>query len=131
MDLSQAGDDQALDVTRTPSMQEDDPAWAPDGRSLAYGDPSSGYGITYVLPFGEYGEWGTPLAVGQGGKPVWGPGGASLALAYQVSDERRAIAGPHRSSAPWSIFRAQVFLQVYSRDVLPARRRWTARVRWS
>lgn len=88
MPLDAASDTAALNVTGTPGEFEDDPAFSPDGQTLAYYDDSSGFELVYTLPLAEYTPAGVPTTRGQGRHPSWSPD--SDALAYVSSSETQS-----------------------------------------
>jgi TolB protein len=82
-ELSRAADDQAINLTRSPLVHEDQAAWSQAGDALVYADASSGYPLTYRLALGASGADGPPLVIAQGLDPAWAPGGeVAVAVVY-------------------------------------------------
>ncbi|HVS04283.1 MAG TPA: PDZ domain-containing protein, partial [Thermoanaerobaculia bacterium] len=73
-------------LTRTPGVRERDPAWSPDGRSVAYWSDASGEYELYLRPADGSGE---PRRLTEDGAsdptwryaPVWSPDGERIAFA--------------------------------------------------
>lgn len=84
MSLDAASDDTVQNVTGTPDLFEDDPAFSPDGDLLAFSENSTGFELIYALPLENYtpvGEW---VSHGQGSHPSWSPDGKALAYIHSA-----------------------------------------------
>jgi TolB protein len=77
----------ALNLTNTPDLNEDHPAWDPNGQLVAYSAPTDGESLVYVKPVGSPGS--EPAAIGRGTEPTWSPNGGSLI--YAVHQESRTF----------------------------------------
>jgi TolB protein len=74
--LDDISEDKAVNLTQSPDIQEDDPAYSPDGSQIAFHDDTSGLDLIYTL--GSEDAGGVPVVVAQGRAPAWGAGGASI-----------------------------------------------------
>jgi len=93
-----------INITNSPDLDEDDPAWSPDGTQLAYISGPRGNPYVQVTTF----DWDTLAAdqaqteiFGAGTCPAWSPDGQSLIYAYERSGYSHLIAA---SMASWALF---------------------------
>ncbi len=101
MSLDDITDETARNLTLSPDRQEDDPAFAPNGRFLAYSENSTGQPLLYALPLDEaYAPAGTPTNLGQGYHPAWSPDSQQVMAVYQAGEQNVLIAG---SLAAWGV----------------------------
>jgi TolB protein len=70
-----------VNLTDTPDADEHNPAFSPDGTTIAYAVVRDGYSWMYRIPASGQGE--SAVLVGQGDHPVWSPDGQWLAGVYQ------------------------------------------------
>jgi TolB protein len=110
--LDNPGEAQAVNITNTPSVDESEPVWAPDGTRLAYTAMDSGTSLVYVTDVADTSS--PPTLVGQGHSPAWSPadGGlfflsdhqaSSLLMSGQINaweTSVEALALPARASSP-------------------------------
>ncbi len=90
--LDDPRDAASINITNTPSRNEDYPVWSPDGKLLAYSALDEGVEKVFVKPTDD------PNAVaqvlGRGRTPTWSPDGASLVVAVDSVDTTQLIAIP-------------------------------------
>jgi TolB protein len=107
-----------VDVTNTPNIDESEPAWSPDGKSLAYCASEDGVSLIYVVdtsaPNAE------PHIVGQGHSPSWSPDGLSIAYIVDRSDGSLLLTG---QPGAWDTSNHAFALPAIARDV-----NWSAAV---
>jgi TolB protein len=70
-----------VNLTNTPDLDERQPAFSPDGASIAYAVEQNGYSWIYRIT--ASGNPGPGILVGQGDHPEWSPDGKWLAGVYQ------------------------------------------------
>ena len=80
LSLDELSDDTAVNLTQSPSQQQDKASWSPDGRYLAYQEQQNGLSLLYALPIGANSRPNGPaFSLGQQGQqPAWSPDGQSL-----------------------------------------------------
>ncbi len=76
LSLDDPNEDKAVNVTNTPDLDEDSPAWGSGSQWLAYSAVENGVSLIYVLSIADPGE--PPSVVGQGHSPAWSPDGSRL-----------------------------------------------------
>ncbi len=91
-----------INMTQTPDLQEDDAAFAPDGRSLVYAEHSAGFPVMYALPLNEdYGPAGAAYGLGQQGRaPAWSPDRRSVLFVYDQGGRSFLLSG---SVEAWNV----------------------------
>lgn len=100
LSLDEAADEAALNLTNSPALQEDHPAFSSDGNALAYSDGSTGFDLVYVLPLSAGTPSAEPATVGQGEHPTWSPDGKALTYVHRKDSQSHLIAG---SLDAWSV----------------------------
>jgi TolB protein len=111
---------EVLNLTQSPDVDEDSPAWSVDGGRLAYVSGPQSRTAVQVTPF----EWGTLTAdqtetefFGTGDAPTWAPDGESLAYVYERSERSHLVVA---SMAGWALFH-----EAYSTEGLLDDLAWT------
>lgn len=100
LSLDEAADAAAFNLTDSPSLHEDHPAFSPDGNALAYSESSTGFDLVYVMPLSAYRPAGDPASVGQGQHPTWSPDGKALTYVHVKDSQSHLIAS---SLDAWSV----------------------------
>lgn len=85
------GDARAVNLTSTPDVNEDHPAWSHDGASIAYSAVVNGVEGVYVKPAQQPNA--APILVGRGRMPAWAPNDGSLAYALDYGRQTQILAG--------------------------------------
>lgn len=83
----------ARNLTNTPNLNEDEPAWAPGGGLLAYTANDTGIPLVYVMDINN--SQTGPSIVGQGGSPAWAPDGANLVFLAERGNQTLVLAGEY------------------------------------
>jgi TolB protein len=76
LSLDDPRDEHATNITNTPLLAENSPAWGSGGAALAYSVTENGVSLIYSLSLSEPNA--SPRLVGQGHSPSWSPDGNSL-----------------------------------------------------
>jgi TolB protein len=112
---------EVLNLTQSPDVDEDSPAWSVDGGRMAYVSGPQSQTSVQVTPF----DWGTLTTdqtqtefFGTGNAPAWAPDGESLAYVYERSARSHLVAA---SMTGWALFH-----EVYSTEGLLDDLAWTA-----
>ena len=102
LSLDQISDETAVNITQSPDLAEDNPAFSPDGRFLAYHEDSSGFDLIYAAPLAEDATLAAaPINLGQQGRyPAWSPNSQSLFYVHNQGERSFLIAG---SPDAWGI----------------------------
>ena len=102
MSLNEVTDEAAINLTGSPAGYEDEPAFSPNGRYLAYYDDGVGFPLVYAVPLDEnYQPDGEPVSLGQQGKfPAWSPNGESLVYVHEKDGQNYLVAG---SPSGWGV----------------------------
>jgi TolB protein len=95
---------ETVNLTNSPDLDEDDPAWSPDGTQLAYSSGPSGDSSTHVISV----DWDTLQAdlsqaetFADGYSPCWAPEGQTLTYAYAQDGSSHVVAA---SVTAWAQF---------------------------
>ncbi|HMK09809.1 MAG TPA: hypothetical protein VK449_12340, partial [Anaerolineales bacterium] len=84
-------DERYLNLTRTPLVAEADPAFSPDGASIAYSGRGNGLDLIYV---GASDGSGEPREIGLGRNPAWSPTGDALAAILPSAQSSHLVVYP-------------------------------------
>jgi TolB protein len=95
LSLDEFSDGSAINMTGSPSVFEDESAFSPDGRFLAYSINDAGLDLIYALPLAEdYTVAGPPVSLGQQGRhPTWSPNSQSLVYTHNQGEKHFLVAG--------------------------------------
>ena len=93
--LDSAINEEVVNLTQSPDLQEEDASFSPDGRSLVYAEHSAGFPVMYALPLSEsYEQASVPTALGQQGRaPAWSPDRRSVLFVYDQADRSFLLSG--------------------------------------
>jgi TolB protein len=91
LSLDDPREDTARNVTNTPDLNEEHPAWSPGGLLLAYSAELEGSSLIYAKPIGDLSS--DPVTVGQGHNPDWSPDGESLIYTARQGGRSYLLAG--------------------------------------
>ncbi|HEC23305.1 MAG TPA: hypothetical protein ENI95_10360, partial [Chloroflexi bacterium] len=91
LSLDDPSEDRAVNLTSTPEINENAPAWSPDGTLLAYSTVEDGVPLVYVSDTTGADE--SPLLVGQGQSPAWSPDGSNLIFTSGYPENNRLLSG--------------------------------------
>ncbi len=86
------GDALATNLTNTPDINENYPAWSHDGSRIAYSAIVNGVEGVYVKPAFDTSA-GIPTLIGRGKMPAWAPNDGSLIYALDYGVQSQLIAG--------------------------------------
>lgn len=92
MPLDAASDETAVNVTGSPDLFEDYPAFNPAGTELAFSDDSTGFDLVYSVALVDSFPAGEPMSRGQGYHPSWSPDGEALAYIHSSEAQSHLIA---------------------------------------
>ncbi len=84
-----------LNLTNTPLISEADPAFAPDGASLAFSGRGDGFDYAFVLSLDRADG---PREVGLGKRPAWSPSGGALAAVLSSPQTSHLVVYPLQSA---------------------------------
>jgi len=85
------GDALAVNLTNTPDINEDFPAWSRDGSQIAYSARDSGVEGIYVKPSQQ--PEASPRLVGRGRMPTWAPNDGSIAYMLDYAHRTQIMTG--------------------------------------
>jgi TolB protein len=94
--LDDPRDAAAINVTNTPTRQEDYPAWSPDGDLVAFSALDEGLEKVFVKRVDDLQSMAQVLSRGR--RPGWSPDGSSLVSAVDSVDSTQLIAEPFAES---------------------------------
>jgi TolB protein len=93
MSLDNPDERQYIQLTNTPTIQESNPAFSPNGEVVAYSDAASPYGVTWRHSAED--PFAPAVEAGQGFYPAWSPEGSSLvSVALQENGPDYVLAAP-------------------------------------
>jgi len=83
---------EVTNLTATPNLHENDPAWSPDGEYITYSAVDAGLETIYVKP------WDDPSAPAEvfrrGRTPSWSPDSSSIVYAVDSAEDTRIVVSP-------------------------------------
>jgi TolB protein len=83
--LRNPSEDNATNLTNTTDAQEDEPAWSPDGSTIAYSTVENGMSLIYTRS--AVNPAAAPSLIGEGHSPAWSPDGLQITyLSNRPSD---------------------------------------------
>jgi len=82
LSLDDPDEQHAVAVTQTPTIDENHPAWGPNGEWLAFSGVENGVPLVYASVLSVEG-WSAPTVIGQGHMPTWSPDGNSLVFVVE------------------------------------------------
>ncbi len=94
--LDNPADSASVNLTNTPTRQEDYPAWSPDAKLLAYSALDEGIEKVFVKPSDRPQDNAQVLAGGHA--PAWSPDGASLIFTVESLEGTQFVALPFASA---------------------------------
>lgn len=91
----------AINMTQSPNLQEDEASFSANGRSLVYSESSAGFPVIYALPLSDsYEASGEAYSLGQQGRaPAWSPDHRSVLFIYDQGGRSFLLTG---SVEAWS-----------------------------
>lgn len=89
--LNDPSEDRAINVTRTPDINEEAPSWNPDGTLLAYSAVENGVSLVYAQDISDLDS--PPFVVGQGHSPTWSPDGKNLIFLFDRQGDSLFLTG--------------------------------------
>lgn len=95
LSLDDPREDAAANITNTPDLNEEHPAWSPGGLLLAYSAPVEGTPLVFAKPTSNLSN--EAVTVGQGINPDWSPDGASLIYATRQGNRGFLLAGQYQN----------------------------------
>jgi len=95
LSLDDPREETAVNVTNTPDLNEEHPAWSPGGLLLAYSVGLEGTSLVYAKPTSDLNS--EPSTIGQGHNPAWSPDGASLVFTTRQAGRSYLLAGQYGS----------------------------------
>jgi TolB protein len=90
--LDNPSDSAVVNVTNTPTRQENRPSWSPDGKLLAYSAVDEGLEKVFVKSTENIQAAAQVLE--RGAAPAWSPDGASLIYTLESLEGTQLVAGP-------------------------------------
>jgi len=100
LNLDSASDSEAINITNSPDIRENQPAFSPNGNQLAFYDDSAGFELVKILPLEDYHESGQVFGIGQGLYPSWSADGNSLVYVHKGAENFTIVAS---SVDAWSV----------------------------
>jgi TolB protein len=85
------GDSLAVNLTNTPDINEDYPAWSHDGASIAYSANVQGVEGVWIRPAQQLNT--TPILIGKGRMPAWAPNNGSVIYTLDYGQQSQLLAG--------------------------------------
>ena len=91
--LDDARDEAAVNITNSPDIDEDHPAWHPGGDYLAFSGQSGSQHLVYAQPMLNNLPADRPISIGQGSEPTWAPNGGAVLYSHDESNQHYLLAG--------------------------------------
>lgn len=85
-------DSASINLTNTPTRQEDYPVWSPDGKYLAYSAVDAGIEKVFVKPADN--PQAEAQVMARGHAPAWAPDGSSLIFTVDSLEGSQLVAAP-------------------------------------
>jgi TolB protein len=110
--LDDARDEASINISRTPDIEEDNPAWHPGGDYIAFMGREGSRQLIYIQAMRNNLPAAEPYAATEGKDPTWSPNGDSVLYAYDEGDRHYLLSSPVGS---WGIA-PELFKSDYALD---------------